>query len=484
MLGSCKKSKKIEALKGCLFAETKREEGEGKFTVFTHASNCINSYPRFTQVIVDHFMNENPDIPRSPHEHYHIIENDEVVKLIFNSRKNKEGEGMTLSAHRTPNHVTTQGESRAPRKPTVIRLRVRSQRNPKMPIPTAVEIDIDNLDEATRLSIGTQRSLEDLEAQYLDVKKNVDVLIIHDDDEEELAGDALIRRKRENGKGIEEIRNTPPPTPIRSARTHIVPLSTDNVYSFLRDYMSNNIIHVHPTQADSSFTQDLQYQMYLKMKDDEQVHNAGLSIWWSLKIKFEKHAPHAALCRIAAVRTRDHEDHHDDDDARPIDGFGTYDDEVPFEEVSPELLEEILKEVDEAQMQKAVNDMLRKYGSSGPKKYVPSLHKYPAVPFLENDLKELISRWVSKRVKRRQEKKRDNPDEVYSESKIVEVVRTLYELGYEYKYIADIVVRRVNGKFGAFLESDYKHLYKNDIEDLYLMCINGKVKEYRETSLL
>ncbi|GKA16208.1 hypothetical protein Tco_0695955 [Tanacetum coccineum] len=206
----------------------------------------------------------------------------------------------------------------------------------------------------------------------------------------------------------------------------------------------------------SSSTQDLQYQLYLKMNDDEQVRNADLSIWWSLEIKFEKHAPHAALCRIVVVRTRDHEDHHDND-ARPeeessakrqktsdhetysLDGFGTDDDEVPSEEVSQELLEEISGEVDKAQIQKAVNDMLRE--------------------------------------------KKDNPDEVYLVSKIEEVVRTLYELGHEHKYITEIVVRRADGKFGAFSESDYKHLHKNDIEDLYLMCINGKVKDYRETGL-
>nr|GEU60325.1 hypothetical protein [Tanacetum cinerariifolium] len=43
-------------------------------------------------------------------------------------------------------------------------------------------------------------------------------------EEEESAGDALIRR---NGKGIEEIRDTPLPTPIRSPKTHISPLATD-----------------------------------------------------------------------------------------------------------------------------------------------------------------------------------------------------------------------------------------------------------------
>ncbi|GKF98742.1 hypothetical protein Tco_0297525, partial [Tanacetum coccineum] len=143
-----------------------------------------------------------------------------------------------------------------------------------------------------------------------------------------------------------------------------------------------------------------------------------------------------------------------------------------------------------------------KYNNPRSKKYVLSLHKYPVVPFPENDLEELTSRWVRKRFKRfnfyarysvehwknlwakqyhikRQAKKRDNPDEVYSESKIVEVVRTLYDLGHEHKYITEIVMRRADGKFDAILESYYKYLHKNDIEDLYMMCINGKVEDFQ-----
>ncbi|GJS03441.1 hypothetical protein Tco_0319949 [Tanacetum coccineum] len=278
--------------------------------------------------------------------------------------------------------------------------------------------------------------------------------------------------------------------------TNIVAL----VDSFLRDYILTNTLHVHPTKAASSSIHDLQYQLYLNMKDDEQVLK---SIWWSLKIKFEKPTPSVAPYRIATVRTRDHEYHHDDD-ARPK--GESNDDEVLSEEISPELLKEISREVDEAQLQKAVIDMLResrkeylslqipkkpvpvyqscerdpkalpmsllnqdlfylKHGNSGPQKYVLLLHKYPAVPFPKNDIEELTLRW---------EKKRDNPDEVYSESKIIEVVRTLHDLGHEHKYIIEIVVRRADGNFDAFSESDYKYLYKNDIEDLYLMCINGK----------
>ncbi|GJW17768.1 hypothetical protein Tco_0025204, partial [Tanacetum coccineum] len=55
---------------------------------------------------------------------------------------------------------------------------------------------------------------------------------------------------------------------------------------------------------------------------------------------------------------------------------------------------------------------------------------------------------------------------------------------HEHKYITNIVVRRAYGKFDAFSKSDYKYLHKNDIKDLYLMCINSKVKDYRDSGFL
>ncbi|GKA99833.1 hypothetical protein Tco_0827827 [Tanacetum coccineum] len=109
------------------------------------------------------------------------------------------------------------------------------------------------------------------------------------------------------------------------------------------------------------------------MKNDEKLCNDDLLIWWLLKIKFKTLASFVAPCRTAVVRTRDHEDHHDDD-ARPegessakrqktskydtysigeslskqVDDFRTDDDEVPTEEVLPKLMEEISREINEA----------------------------------------------------------------------------------------------------------------------------------------
>ncbi|GJS67476.1 hypothetical protein Tco_0682040 [Tanacetum coccineum] len=45
-------------------------------------------------------------------------------------------------------------------------------------------------------------------------------------------------------------------------------------------------------------------------------------------------------------------------------------------------------------------------------------------------------------------------------------------------------MRIANGKIDLITELDYKYLNKNDIEDMYLLCINNKVKDYRETELL
>nr|GEV79142.1 hypothetical protein [Tanacetum cinerariifolium] len=203
------------------------------------------------------------------HEHYHRVKNDEVVKLIFNSRKNKEGEGMNIpdwmlmkemkhTTHyhmipispRTPNPNITEGGSSALRKPTIIRFRVQSQPDPEKPIPTTAAIDIEFkehlVDQEIRQivegneNVDTDEFIDEIVNNQKDlgtrlepssdkkspkVKKSADILIIHDDEEEEeSAGDALIRKK---GKGIDDIRDTPRPTPIRSPKTHITPISSD-----------------------------------------------------------------------------------------------------------------------------------------------------------------------------------------------------------------------------------------------------------------
>ncbi|GKC23800.1 hypothetical protein Tco_1025950, partial [Tanacetum coccineum] len=155
---------------------------------------------------------------------------------------------------------------------------------------------------------------------------------------------------------------------------------------------------------------------------------------------------------------------------------GTYDDEVPDDKISHELVEEMSGEIDEAKLQKDVNEMLRqrsgkrlpfsnpkkkapvvqscqrdpkaplltlknqdlfylKHGNLGPKKYILSLNKFPAVPFPDDDIEERTS-------------------------------RTTYELGHEHKFITEIIIRRAIEKIDPITKPDYKYLNKNDIKDI------------------
>nr|GEV06097.1 hypothetical protein [Tanacetum cinerariifolium] len=53
-------------------------------------------YPRFTKLIVSHYMTAFPDISRRAHDKYHNFKDDEMVKSIFNSWKNKARVGLKI----------------------------------------------------------------------------------------------------------------------------------------------------------------------------------------------------------------------------------------------------------------------------------------------------------------------------------------------------------------------------------------------------
>ncbi|GKF20011.1 hypothetical protein Tco_0068649 [Tanacetum coccineum] len=222
-----------------------------------------------------------------------------------------------------------------------------------------------------------------------------------------------------------------------------------------------------------------------------------------------------------------------------MDSYATYNDKLPTEKVSQEIVEEMSQIVNEAKLHKVVNEMLRqrctsgdehqyhidqmqnflkndivweskkeilvlpypqkptpvvkscqrdpkahaislvnqdllylKKGNSRPEKIMMSLHKFPANPH-------------AKIFYIKKQKELGKPKQVvYSNSKIVQIIKTYWEPGHEHKFITKIVVRRANGSIMSITESDYKNLNKNDIEYLYLLIVNGKVDNYGETELL
>ncbi|GKE03502.1 hypothetical protein Tco_1395520 [Tanacetum coccineum] len=82
--------------------------------------------------------------------------------------------------------------------------------------------------------------------------------------------------------------------------------------NIIKNYMSGHILHVHPTQASPTSTQEQQYQLYLTMKDNPQLQQDDLPIWLALKYKFERLHVSNTPCRPSVVRPRDQDDPHDD----------------------------------------------------------------------------------------------------------------------------------------------------------------------------
>ncbi|GJR10131.1 hypothetical protein Tco_0792783 [Tanacetum coccineum] len=211
----------------------------------------------------------------------------------------------------------------------------------------------------------------------------------------------------------------------------------------------------------------------------------------------------------------------DDDFDFWTDSYATDDNEIPTKQVSQDIMEEVSLTIDEAKLRKMVDEMLRqrctlgdehqyhidqmknflksdivwesrkeilvspyprkttplvhscqkdpeapalslinqdllylKKGNSEPKKIVLSLHKFPAIIFNDDDIEERTSRWVNKKQKEPGKPK----EEIYSNSKIIQVIKTYWELGHEHKFIIEIVARRANGCIVSITKPDYKNL--------------------------
>ncbi|GJR54806.1 retrovirus-related pol polyprotein from transposon TNT 1-94 [Tanacetum coccineum] len=369
---------------------------------------------------------------------------------------------------------------------------------------------------------------------------------------------------------------------------------TDKMIAKAISYMSGHILYVHPAQPQTSSVPEKQYQLYLSMKADRQLQQQDIAIWLALQMKFktfqgENSAKRHKTSEYEAHVTREssgqvnekeqgqlslrNQEQTDDYDFW-IESYASDDDEILTKQVSQDIMEEVSLTINEAELKKIADEMLRqrctlgdehqyhidqmknflksdivweskkeilasshprkttplvqscqrdpeaptlslinqdllylKKGSSGPEKIVLSLHKFPAIIFNDVDIEERTSRWVNKYVNKfnpyarygvehwknphvkifyiKRQKEPGKPKEVvYSNSKIIQVIKTYWELGHEHKFITEIVARRANECIVSITESDYKNLNKNDIEDMYLLIMNGKVPDYAETGLL
>ncbi|GKB54989.1 retrovirus-related pol polyprotein from transposon TNT 1-94 [Tanacetum coccineum] len=648
-----------------------------------HPTSSI-PYPRFTKIIISHYMTNFPEISRRVRDRYHNLKDDDIMKNIFNLGRHKDRVRMMIPDWMISEEIKHTEHYRMYAEVFGIDVPL-TQSQPTESIQgthrTPSSLDEMILKDTLQVSLAEHKSREEQEAREnvelvnkhlasVEIEKMVegpenvsDDSSIPRNDDQNIHGTRLEPRsdkesteRREKGKIVEESRSTLFPTPIRSPRIHTNLVSSDTeklqeltatdttltpssrvtgylfehlrakflsrksfntladhfqevmveslptmvdkhikeqvekqvpeqehgklqaeisshiqqaidinipflVDASVRSYMSGHILNVHPAQLQTSSIPEQQYQLYLSMKSDPQT---------------------------SAVRPRDQDDPHDDahpegENSAKWQKTSEYEAYVTGEssrqvnekeQASQDIIEEVSLTINEAELKKIANGMLRqrctsgdehqyhidqmknflksnfvweskkeilasphpqkttplvqtcqrdpeapalslinqdllylKKGNSGSEKIVLSLHKFLAIIFNDVDIEERTFRWVNKCVKKfnpyarygvehwknphakifyiKRQKEPGKPKEVvYSNSKIIQVIKTYWELGHEHKFIIKIVARRANECIVSITEPDYKNLNKNDIEDMYLLIMNGKVPDYTETGLL
>nr|GEX97088.1 hypothetical protein [Tanacetum cinerariifolium] len=262
-------------------------------------------------------------------------------------------------------------------------------------------------------------------------------------------------------------------------------------HASIRSYMSGHILHVHPAQPKTTSVPEQQCQLYLSMKDDPQtptIHQRDQDDPHDdAHLEGENSAKRQKTSEYGAYVSGESSSRHDNDQEQGpstsgnqeqaddydfwTDSYASDDDEIPTKQVSQDIMKEMKnflkrdivwesrKEIlvsphprkttplvlscqrdPEAPALSLINqDLLYlKKGNLRPEKIVLSLYKFPIVVFNDDDIKERTSRWVNK----------------------------------------------ANDCIVSITEPNFKNIYKNDIGEMYLLIINGKVPDYVETGLL
>ncbi|GJX80583.1 hypothetical protein Tco_0328732 [Tanacetum coccineum] len=263
-------------------------------------------YPRFTKLIVSHYMTAYPEISRRVCDRYYKLADDVMIKSIFNSGKSKRIVGMkildwmitdemkftenyrlydemfsvdvpttqsqpiestqgthrTTSAPRSPNPVVAEGESSAPRSSTVSLAEQKSHE--ELEATQNVEKVKEHLiaEEIEKLVEGSENvdeTVEDTSSPFRNDDNQNDpgtrLKPRIDKESPESAEDDYKLRRREKGEHIEEIRNTPSLTTIRSPKilTNLVSSDTEK----LQELTEPDILPSSSTPSSSSPTSKL-----------------------------------------------------------------------------------------------------------------------------------------------------------------------------------------------------------------------------------
>ncbi|GJT32088.1 hypothetical protein Tco_0922507 [Tanacetum coccineum] len=414
---------------------------EGPHYSFHHLTSSI-PYLIFTKIIISHYMTNFPEISRRTRDTYHNLKDDDIIKNIFNSGRYKDRVGVKILdwmileemkhtenyrmyaevfgidvplTHSHPNE-STHGTHRTPRAP------MRSTRlTPPAPVPTIDKADDMILQDILQVSLAEHKSQEEQETRenvemvnkHLaseEIEKmprsdkespeveitNVVIPVNVNEEEEEITDQVYELKQREKWKIVEESRSTPSPTPIRSPRIHtdLVSLNTEKLQE-LMEVMVESL----PTMVDKHIKEQVKKQVPEQVNIKEQVEKQVPDAKWQKTSEYKAHVTGESSGQV-----------------------NENDDEIPTKQVSQDIMEELSLTINEAELKKIVDEMLRQRctsgdeyqyhidqmknflksdivwesrkeilkGNSRPEKIVLSLHKIPASIFSDVYIEERV----------------------------------------------------------------------------------------------
>ncbi|GJU76244.1 hypothetical protein Tco_1273314 [Tanacetum coccineum] len=180
-----------------------------------------------------HYMTIFPNISRRARDMYHNLQDDDILKNIFNSGRQKNKVGMQIPALRITDEMKQMEHYRIYITVSLAEHRSRVEQEAEQNVFFVDDSSIPRNDEpnipGTRIEPRSNKESPEVEiTKDKEVEiTNVVIPVNVNDDDEEITDEVYELKRREKGKLVEETRNSPIPTPIRSPRIHTNLVSSD-----------------------------------------------------------------------------------------------------------------------------------------------------------------------------------------------------------------------------------------------------------------
>nr|GEY33454.1 hypothetical protein [Tanacetum cinerariifolium]GEY33463.1 hypothetical protein [Tanacetum cinerariifolium] len=405
-------------------------------------STCLIPYPRFTKIIIGHYMTNFPEISRRKYkdkvgikisdwmitvamkqtEHYRMyveVFGIDVPLIQSPSTESTYGTHRTPSALSSPTPKVDATELIVPTRSTVIPLRLPQQKfthlTPPAPVLTVDKADELILQDTLQVSLANTKvdksrklekmcsiprndehnipgtrldprsDKESLKVEFTDVVIPVNVY----DEEEEITDEVYELKRREKRKNVEESRITPFPTPIRSSRIHTDLLSLDTEklqeltghYGYLFEHLS------------AKFMRRKSFVTLADHLHEAMADSLPTMVDKHIKEQIQQQVPEQDRNQVPeqGPSTPSNQEQADDYDFW-TDSYASDDDEIPTKQVSQDIMEEVSLNVDEAKLKKIIDEMLRQRCTSGDEHqyHINQMNKFLKSDIVWESRKELL----------------------------------------------------------------------------------------------